>query len=346
MKLSLLIKPASSACPGKCVYCFYKDSAKKRLVADRGIMDKDLLFRLLREARSISSELSVSFQGGEPLLAGERFFFDTLSYIKELGGDTYVSVQTSGYGMTESIARLFAHRGVSVGLSIDGRAPLHDRYRGKGSHGAALSALKLLQGAGCDVSVLTVVTRDTAKRAAAVYDYISSLGVSYMQFIPCMETDGAEHCVMTGGEYFTFLCDLFDVWYKDLCKGSAVGIRLFDNFIMKSKNMMPEACGSMGICGSYLTVESDGSVYPCDFYCTDGHLLGIYPEASLKELLGSSLASSFVSESFELSEDCKKCEFYRLCRGECKKMRKDGKFIYCDAYRRFFERYAGKLARI
>lgn len=37
--ISVLIKPASSLCNMACEYCFYKDVASHRNVADLGIMD-------------------------------------------------------------------------------------------------------------------------------------------------------------------------------------------------------------------------------------------------------------------------------------------------------------------
>lgn len=37
---------------------------------------------------------------------------------------------------------------------------------------------------------------------------------------------------------------------------------------------MPTACGIHGHCQPQLVVESDGSVYPCDFYCLDEYRIG------------------------------------------------------------------------
>ena len=40
-QLTLLIKPASSACNMRCRYCFYADEARHRETGNRGIMTKE-----------------------------------------------------------------------------------------------------------------------------------------------------------------------------------------------------------------------------------------------------------------------------------------------------------------
>ena len=75
--VSILIKPASSLCNLRCVYCFYADLAEIRSVPDYGMMSLDTAERLLRSIRAElapGDRLSVAFQGGEPTLAGIDFF--------------------------------------------------------------------------------------------------------------------------------------------------------------------------------------------------------------------------------------------------------------------------------
>ena len=339
MKLSLLIKPASSSCPGDCSYCFYKDTAEKRKVNNRGIMSQSTLDILLEKAFFRTEELTLAFQGGEPLLAGMEFYEYAFEKIKKKNKKSipvYISLQTSGRGMTEEFAHILQKNGVLCGVSLDGRAPLNDKYRGTGSHKAATSAIEMLKGAGCEVNVLAVVTRDSCKRGGAIYDYFRSLGVDYAQFIPCMYTDRDPDAVPDSGEYMNFLCDVFDLWARDIKQNDHLGVRMFDGLLDKLCGYPSEACGSMGVCGSYLTVEADGDVYPCDFYCDDGHLLGNIRTHSVSELLDGGRA--FTEESLLLHPDCRECRYYALCRGDCKKLRKDGKYIYCTAIKGFLQR--------
>ena len=74
--ISVMIKPASSACNMNCVYCFYRDEASKRFKSDRGLMCLATLKKVFVEAFEYAKKdpVYIVFQGGEPLLAGKDFF--------------------------------------------------------------------------------------------------------------------------------------------------------------------------------------------------------------------------------------------------------------------------------
>ena len=50
--------------------------------------------------------------------------------------------------------------------------------------------------------------------------------------------------------------------------------RNFEDYLRILLGMPPTSCASSGSCGHYLTVEGDGSLYPCDFYVLDEWKLG------------------------------------------------------------------------
>ena len=84
-----------------------------------------------------------------------------------------------------------------------------------------------------------------------------------------------------------------------------------------------------------VVVEGDGSVYPCDFYCTDEWLLGNINENDFNELFNSKFSVTFLKDSFKIGDDCKKCDYFTLCRGGgCKRNRQNAD--YCKAYKDFF----------
>ena len=66
----------------------------------------------------------------------------------------------------------------------------------------------------------------------------------------------------------------FNIYYNDYLRGDFVSIRTFDNYISLINGNNAEQCGMNGFCSNQFVVEGDGSVYPCDFYCTDEWLLG------------------------------------------------------------------------
>ena len=82
--ISVLIKPASAKCNLNCEYCFYKDIAYNRKVADYGFMDAETLREIVKKVLEFADDTATfSFQGGEPTLCGLEFYKDLLKY-KEL----------------------------------------------------------------------------------------------------------------------------------------------------------------------------------------------------------------------------------------------------------------------
>ena len=73
--LSLLLKPASSACNLRCAYCFYADEAQKRQVANYGMMPEEVARAVVEKSfAAAEGSVSILFQGGEPTLAGLDFY--------------------------------------------------------------------------------------------------------------------------------------------------------------------------------------------------------------------------------------------------------------------------------
>lgn len=75
--LNFLIKPASSQCNMRCRYCFYADEAAVRCGQSAAGMTRPEAETLIRSAFAAAepgAQVSFSFQGGEPTLAGLDFF--------------------------------------------------------------------------------------------------------------------------------------------------------------------------------------------------------------------------------------------------------------------------------
>jgi len=125
---------------------------------------------------------------------------------------------------------------------------------------------------------------------------------------------------------------------RDYRSGNYVSIRLFDNLINRLNGRETELCGLNGVCSIQNIVESDGTVYPCDFYCTDEFALGNINESSFKELFESGNAQKFLKESLEISEECRACRFFALCRCGCRRERIEGSNTFCASYKKLFER--------
>ncbi|MDO5122680.1 MAG: SPASM domain-containing protein, partial [Erysipelotrichaceae bacterium] len=91
-------------------------------------------------------------------------------------------------------------------------------------------------------------------------------------------------------------------------------------------------------------IESDGSVYPCDFYCLDELKLGNLRDCSFEQLRNSEKAKQFIATSACRKSPCSDCPHVNLCRGGCRRQNvcylKDD---YCG-YRSFLDEALPRLA--
>lgn len=332
--ITILIKPASSACNLKCRYCFYNDVSSLREVKSFGLMTKETAHNLIDKALDFADGGSVNFafQGGEPTICPLDFFKDFVEYCKSANkknAKVSYSLQTNGTLLTDEIAAFYAENDFLVGVSIDGKAELHNANRltasGKGSFNKVMQGIDLLKKHNVKFNALIVANKLSAKRGRETYRFFKSQGINYMQFIDCLEPFDVEPFTsgfsMDNDDYFNYYKAIFDEYIKDLSSGENVYVRSFENIFALMSGGTPEVCGMKGYCTVNLVVEGNGNCYPCDFYCEDEYLLGNINENNLEELAVSENASKFVKESLKVEDKCRSCDVAGLCFGGCRRER-------------------------
>lgn len=352
--IHLLIKPASGMCNLNCRYCFYHDIVEKRERKSYGFMTEDTLEAVIQKGLSeAGQDCTIAFQGGEPTLAGLDFYKTVVALEKkhnQKGVRIHHAIQTNGIGLDEAWADFLRENHFLVGISLDGVKETHNCNRvdgrGDGTFSRVMEVIRLLDSRHVEYNVLTVVNRQTAPRATRIYNFYKRMGLGYLQFIPCLdpygEAPGAMPYSLTAEDYGTFLCTLFDLWYRDVKKGEACSIRQFENYLEMLLGFPPEACGMSGVCGMQHVVEADGSVYPCDFYVLDAYRLGNLRTDSFGQINQRRKEMGFVEASMGIAPECRNCRFFSLCRGGCRRHRpvnQDGTLgrnYFCESYRRFF----------
>ncbi len=362
-QLSFLIKPASSLCNLRCRYCFYEDESENRAQKCYGIMSAETADRLIASAVDATCDgamISVGFQGGEPTVAGLDYFRHFIEEEKKYPNRRFThSIQTNGYALDESWASFLAQNNFLVGISVDGYKDLHDLHRltasGEGSFDRIAYNLELLKKHKVEFNALCVVTRQCTERPHRVYNRLKAMGFEYLQFIACLDPIGAERgkqsYSLNPEDYGRFLCATFDDWYKDWKEGHFTSVRQFDDYIHILTGVLPSSCAALGKCGSYLVVEADGSLYPCDFYVLDEWNIGKIGEVSVIQAINSEKAKNFRSDSGRLPAQCKTCSWLPICHGGCKKdiSLNDAEIpenYFCPAYRFFFEYASERLMEV
>lgn len=343
-----MLKPASSLCNLRCGYCFYHSLADMREAPSHGMMSPDTLKTALEKAFSYADgkPVSLTFQGGEPLLAGKEFFLTAEELIRTLNvrrSPVDVGVQTNGTLLDDEWCRLFSRAGWLVGLSLDGDREANSfRVDAEGGEtfDRVVAAAKLLQKHRVEFNVLAVLTRPSAERIERVYSFFRRSKFRHLQFIPVLlplRSEDKSRCsewALTPEAYLNFLKKAFSLYMKDMIDGRYTSVRQFDNFVRLANFGRAEQCGMSGGCSLQFVVEGDGSVYPCDFYCLDEHLIGNVRRDSFEDMEPAALR--FAEDPAALPEKCSDCKYLRLCHGGgCKRERMD--LDKCEVYKEFFD---------
>jgi len=326
-----------------------------------GFMSEATLETLVKNAVEYADGLlTFAFQGGEPTLSGLDFFKKVVDLQKKYGAAKpnlriENTLQTNGVLLNDDWCEFFHHNHFLIGLSLDGPRKNHDAARfladGNPSFFKVMEAVNLLKKHQVDFNILTVVTEELSKKASALYDFYVRNGFGYVQLIPCMGNGTESKYAVTAKSYGKFLCQFFDLWYEDFKNGNIMDVRMFSNLAQMSVGYPPEECGMCGKCSVYFVVEGDGSVYPCDFYCTDEYKLGTV-NTGFSELIASPVARNFEEVSFAKPDECGACKYFALCRGGCRKFRENRKTklpginILCEGYKIFFEHTAERIQRL
>ena len=346
MTASIMLKPSSTACNLKCEYCFYSSVAEKREQGFKGFMTRETAEKVINSAFEFTKGERVyfTFQGGEPLLAGIdffKFFIDKTKELNKYNSDISICVQTNGTLINKQWCELFRENRILVGISLDGDEELNS-YRvypdGSSSFDNVVHAIALLKEYKVQFNVLSVLTKRLANNIRKSYRFFKQMDIHYLQYIPCLKPFDSEdnEFSMSNDDYADYLKSAHKIYFNDNMRGCLMSIRQFDNYALLASGKPAEQCGMNGPCSNQFVVEGDGSVYPCDFYCTDEWLLGNINECSFDELYHCHKTVEFIKDSFNMNSDCKNCRYFQLCRGGGCKRNREG-YDYCSAYMDFFD---------
>jgi len=277
--------------------------------------------------RSQGREFSVVLHGGEPLLLGRQRLGLLLSKLRaELGSRCGISIQTNGVLVTRAILDICAEHHVTLSVSIDGPAEVHDRFRvdrlGKATHAAVEAGIRTLQGhaAGADLfsGALAVVDPETVPEV--IYDYFKALRVPSVDFL---YRDGNHSALPFGKvsaastEYGSWMGRILDRYVAD---PSPFRIRMLDD-------MLKLALGGVGVkegvgLTNYgiLIIDTDGSVKKNDTLKSsppgDGfdETWSVHHDALYEIALSPAFLDYHVAQR-PTSALCADCSLLRICGG-------------------------------
>ena len=361
---SVLVKPAGPDCNLACKYCFYLEKANLFPQTKIHRMSQEILEEMIRQVMQQGApQISFAWQGGEPTLMGLPFFENAVEFQQKYGRNQIVGngLQTNGTLLNKNWAHFLRDNNFLVGISLDGPQHIHDHYRvfrsGKGSWQQVVDGAKMLLDTGVEVNALTVVSDYSARFPEEIYEFHKSLGLNYMQFIPCVETDPnnpaqAAPFSVSPEQYGKFLQRIFDLWWNDFRNGQpTTSVRYFDSVFYTYVGLTPPDCTLQKECGIYVVVEHNGDVYSCDFFVEPQWRLGNVMNDRLIDLLNSRKQDEFGKIKVHLPKECLNCPWLKYCWGGCPKdrirdPRDRGSNHFCQSYKMFFQHADSRLKKL
>ena len=348
----LLAKPSGSTCNLDCTYCFFL--SKEALYPNEAsrMSEATLEAYIAQRLESHRSpEVTVAWQGGEPMLMGLEFFARSVELVekhKRPGQQVEYTMQTNGVLLDDAWGAFLAEHGFLVGLSVDGPQPLHDTYRvnrgGQGTHRQVMKGLDVLRRHEVEVNILCTVNAANADHGAAVYGYFrDELDATFLQFIPIVERatpetlplanqgwsarPGGERLLYTqtgslvtdrsvgGQQYGRFLVDIYEEWLRG--DVGTVFVQLFD-VTLQAYFGQYSLCIHAPTCGTALALEHNGDLYSCDHFVEPDYLLGNIHDRHMLDLVASPQQQAFGQHKKDsLTAQCRSCEVLALCNGGC-----------------------------
>lgn len=366
----IMTKPTGSLCNLDCTYCFYLEKEKLYPGTKQwGMSDKILETYVRQYIKSQQvNEITFAWQGGEPTLLGVDFFRKAVQLQKDHAGGKAIhnTFQTNGVLIDDEWCEFFSENSFLIGVSVDGPAELHDKYRvlkgGQPSFDKVIRGIELLKKSRVEFNTLTCVSKGNEHEPLKVYDFLKDMGSGFMQFIPIVERyaqgagEGDLRLVSPNYrkaanvtewsvgalQYGKFLSTIFDSWVR-----ADVGryyVQMFDVALEAWMGQIPSLCVFSGFCGNALALEHNGDLYSCDHYVYPENKLGNVWTHSLAAMVDSDQQRKFgIDKKMSLPKYCDQCEYLFACHGECPKHRfiktpdgEDGLNYLCAGYKYFF----------
>ncbi|MGI6375959.1 MAG: anaerobic sulfatase maturase [Anaerolineae bacterium] len=347
---SLLIKPASGDCNLNCTYCFYHarpDDPYRTQARHR--MSPEVLDALIRQGMALDRrQATFGWQGGEPTLCGLAFFEQVVALQQRYGvaGQSVSNgLQTNALLLDSDWAPFLRRYNFLLGISLDGPAEYHDHYRqyanGGPTHARVMESIHLLEQQRVEFNILTVVNNITGDHGGEVFDWLVDQGFSFLQFIPCVEVDPATGQLtsfsVSPEQFGDFMCTVFDRWFNG--GQPEVSVRDFEALLAVYLGQEATMCCYQDRCGSYVVVEYNGDLYPCDFLVRDDLHLGNLLEAPLDEVFAGQALARFAACKADPRPECQVCRWLPVCQQGCYRLvgvTGDKRHYLCRAYQRFF----------
>jgi len=338
--LKLLVIQPTALCNLDCAYCYVPDRLDPRRLP---ISLLETLLHAVRCARVIEQqkELKVLWHAGEPLAAGIGFYREALAVTERILGDrlsVHHSIQTNGTLVNDEWCDLFRAKAISIGVSLDGPAQMHDSNRktraGRGTFAHVMRGIELLRAHDIGVSVLCVLTSQSIDYPDEMFHFFLDGGLRQVAFnVEEIEGPNLQSSLLQvhGGlvsartRYRAFMGRIAELNRE---RGWPLKIREFASLAQlirgRRENLMHVPRVAEQQAGAILTMTRDGTVYSWSPELASGvpgipdrfSLGNIGDVKSVDELLVTERAKLIQQEIDRGVVMCRReCDYFGVCGG-------------------------------
>ena len=336
---SFMIVP-SMRCQATCTYCF---GPHKGISMSETIAEKTLDFIAVIAEETQMKTVSVTFHGGEPLLAPFSLWEKILNGLPERLPQKEIrwSAQSNLWAFDDNFCELFRLHNVSVGTSIDGPKEICDITRGKGYWERTMDGIALARRFGIEVGAIATFTPDTALKWKDVADFFmtNNLNLNLHPAITPLGSPDSDFS-LSANKYANLLEELLPYYVQHR---KQLSISSIDNFVKACVHGNGEVCTFKDCFGMFLSIAPDGNIYPCQRFCgkLEYSLGNVADKPRLSELIESPAGIRYQQREREVAKRCASCMEYGHCHGGCTYnaiASGDGVIDpLCEAYRKTFE---------
>jgi len=333
--ISLVVIQPTPYCNLDCDYCYLPDRGERSRLAVELV---DTILERVLESPYVGGDFTVLWHAGEPLAMPIAFYDEATRRIRaaeqrfneerEQPLRILQNIQTNATLIDQKWCDCLRRNRISVGVSLDGPAFLHDTHRrtrtGLGTHDATMRGIAQLRRNDIPFSVIAVLTEDSLAHAEEIFAFFLENGISEVGFNMEEKEGSNRRSSLDGSEseqrYRAFL-ERF--WELTAASGGALRLREFEV--------------TCGLAYSEARLERTDLNHPFvivnvdhrgNFSTFDPELLAVataeYGDFVLGNVRDDSLESVCTSEKFQrIQQDmsagielCRcSCDYFRLCGG-------------------------------
>lgn len=330
--ITALVIKYTRSCNLRCAYCYVHGC---RAVTSPALPNGTIIDALDSLAPFLSDPFDLIIHGGEPLMRAHdlRELFSRLN-THPLADRINLNIQTNGVLITETCAEFLREHSVAIGVSVDGITLQENGYRtfsnGFPSLASTLEGIKHLLSVGLKPGLISVLHRKNQHGLLDSLKTYSSFGITNFVVNPLFPGGAAKSLgpfamPETDAAVETFKNML--LWINDENKSRCGDSRLYERnlstLIQHLTTYQRQYMCARIPCGAglhTLSIDADGSVYPCDdFISAPEFCLGTVEELENLERMfaRSDMIHQLHTRSVRQCSPCCCCSWQAVCPSHC-----------------------------